>query len=239
MSKYLSEFKNRFILLFITWISVIFVSYFYKETLLFLLVEPDLFNTFNMSSPLYYFIFTDILEIFSVYIQLILFLSSQILFLYFLYHFFTFLSSGLFFFEYLYLSFVLKTVIVIWSLSVLLSKYVLIPLTWNFFISFKSLSSITLHFEAKLNEYLNFYISFYYLCIFYGQIFTLLLFFLFYLNTSISVIKKFRKLYYYLVFIISTLISPPEILSQILISLFLIQNLDKNIRKKKVLSLKK
>ena len=222
MYKYLLELKNRFILLIVTWGSVILVSYLYKETLLFLLIEPDIFNTFNITSPLYYFIFTDVLEIFSVYIQLILFLSLQVLFLYFLYHFFIFLSPGLFFFEYFYLSFTFKIIISVWALSILISKYVLIPLTWNFFLSFKSLSSITLHFEAKLNEYLKFYISFYYLSIFYCQVVTLLLFFFNYASKNISVIKKFRKLYYYFFVLFSTIISPPDILSQVIISLFLI-----------------
>lgn len=98
MSKYLLELKNRFILLFLSWVSVIFVSYFYKETLLFLFIEPDyLFITFNIKSPFSYFIFTDIFEIFSVYIQLILFVSLQVLFIFLLYHFFVFLIPGLFF----------------------------------------------------------------------------------------------------------------------------------------------
>ena len=223
MSKYLLELKNRFILLFVSWVSVIFVSYFYKETLLFLFIEPDyVFNTFNMKSPFSYFIFTDILEIFSVYIQLILFLSLQVLFIFLIYHFFVFLSPGLFFFEYYRLNLVLKIIIIIWFLSVIVSKYILIPLTWNFFLSFQNMNSLTLHFEAKLNEYLNFYISFYYLCFFYSQIFTILLFFFSYANKNVSVIKKFRKLYYYFFILFSTLISPPEIFSQILISLFLI-----------------
>ena len=117
---------------------------------------------------------------------------------------------------------VLKIIIIIWFLSIILSKYILIPLTWNFFLSFQNMQSVTLHFEAKLNEYLNFYISFYYLCFFYSQIFTILLFFFSYANKNVSVIKKFRKLYYYFFILFSTLISPPEIFSQILISLFLI-----------------
>ena len=222
MNKYLLELKNRFILLFITTISVIGISYFYKEVLLFLIIEPDALNNFNVTLPLDYFIFTDVLEIFSVYIQLILFLSLQVFFLYFLYHCFIFLTPGLFFFEYNWLNYVFKIIIVVWGLSVLISKYLLIPIMWNFFLSFKNLSSITLHFEAKLNEYLNFYISFYYLSILYSQIITFFLICLLYLNTNISVIKKFRKLYYYFWILLSTLISPPDIFSQIIISFILI-----------------
>jgi sec-independent protein translocase protein TatC len=221
MYRYFLELKTRFILLFTTWLSIILVGYYYKEILLFLLLEPDLFNIFDTNFPCY-FIFTDVFEIFSVYIQLVLFISFQILILYFLYHFFVFLSPGLFFFEYYYLNYILKLITFIWFLSVFLSKYIFIPLTWNFFLSFQNLSSVALHFEAKLNEYLIFYISFYYLCIFYCQIFTLLLFFLNFMNKNLLTIKKFRKVYYYFFVLFSTLVSPPDIVSQFLISFILV-----------------
>jgi sec-independent protein translocase protein TatC len=127
--------------------------------------------------------------------------------------------------EYSHCKFGIKTIGLMFLFSAVLSTYFLIPLTWNFFLSFQDLtvtSSFNLHFEAKLNEYLNFHISFYYLCGFYCQFFALLLLLLNYLGINIKVIKKFRKLYYYCFIILSTLISPPEILSQIFISLIVI-----------------
>lgn len=218
---YFLELKTRFILLFTTWLSTILVGYHYKEILLFLFLDSDLFNSFDMNFPCY-FIFTDVFEIFSAYIQLVLFISFQIFILYFLYHFFVFLCPGLFFLEYYYFNYILKLIIFIWFLSVFLSKYILIPLTWNFFLSFQNLSSVTLHFEAKLNEYLIFYISFYYLCIFYCQTFTFLFFFFNFMNKNLLTIKKFRKVYYYFFVLFSTLVSPPDIISQLLISFILI-----------------
>jgi sec-independent protein translocase protein TatC len=221
MYRYFSEFKTRFILLFITWFSNILVGYFYKEILLFLFLEPDLFNSFYMNFPCY-FIFTDVFELFSIYIQLILFISFQIFILYFLYHFFVFLRPGLFLFEYYYFNYILKLLTFIWFLSVFSSKYILIPLTWNFFLSFQNLSSVILYFEAKLNEYLTFYISVYYLCIFYCQTFTFLIFFFTFTNKNLLTIKRCRKVYYYFFVLFSTLVSPPEIISQLLISFVLI-----------------
>jgi sec-independent protein translocase protein TatC len=220
MPKYILELKNRFILLFITWFSVILIGYLYKETLLFLFIESEIFvnNEFKVD----YFIFTDVLEVFSVYIELISFLSLQIVVLYILYHSFVFLSHGLFISEYYYLNYIVKTILIVWFLSVILSKYILIPTMWNFFFNFQKAGSINLHFEAKLSEYLNFYIQFYYIFIFYSQIFTLLLFFFNYINANSSLIKKFRKIYYYFFVLFSTFVSPPEIYSQICISLVLI-----------------
>ena len=225
MSKYFLEIKNRLVLLLVTWLSTILISYFYKETLLFFIVQPNTFTHINGHLAFFYFIFTDVTEVLAVYLKLITFLSFQFFLIYTIYHFFSFLSPALFQLEYLYCKFGIKTIGLMWLFSAVLSTYFLIPLTWNFFLSFQDLTvtcSFNLHFEAKLNEYLNFYISFYYLCGFYCQFFVLLLLFLNYLGINIKVIKRFRKFYYYCFTIISTLISPPEILSQIFISLIVI-----------------
>lgn len=225
MKTYLLEIKNRLILTFLTWLSIITVSYLYKETLLFLILQQNrLFESGNNPHS-FYFIFTNVTEIFSVYIQLIIFLSTQIVSIYFIYHCFNFLSLALFKWEYSIVAFFFKVSFFIWCLSVILTNYALIPLTWDFFFSFQKLASdkfISLHFEAKLNEYLDFYVSLYYLCVLYCQIFTIIIFFLSFINSHFITIKKFRKLYYYIFVLFSTIISPPDIISQILISFLLI-----------------
>lgn len=220
MFKYILEIKNRVILLFITWFSTVCISYLYKETLLFLFIESELFG--DNEFKVYYFIFTDVVEVFSVYMHLIFFISFQILIIYLIYHSFVFLSYGLFLLEYYYLKYFFKTILLVWLFSALVSKYLLIPMTWDFFVNFQNGHYLNLHFEAKLNEYLNFYTKFYYIFLVYCQIFTVLFFFFSYVNADSSSIQKFRKLYYYFLLLFSTLISPPEVLSQIFISLILI-----------------
>jgi sec-independent protein translocase protein TatC len=204
---------------------MVIVSYLYKETLLFLILRPNRLLESEVDPYSFYFIFTNVTEIFSVYLQLIVFLSTQVVFIYFLYHCFSFLSLALFSWEYYLYTLFLKLSLTVWCLSVILTNYVLIPLTWDFFFSFQKLASdqfMSLHFEAKLNEYLNFYISLYHLCILYCQIFTIIMFFLSFINSNFTTIKKFRKLYYYAFVLFSTLVSPPDIMSQLGISLFLI-----------------
>lgn len=221
MSKYFLEIKNRSLLLLLTWFSTVLISYLYKEILLFSVVQPSLILNIGTGSTFFYFIFTNVTEIFSVYLQLVLFLSFQVSALCFFYHIFSFLSPSLFSTEYFYLRFLYKTIVGVWFFSVILLSYILVPLTWSFFLSFQSLTkaySFNLHFEAKLYEYLSFYIELYYLSVLYCQIFVALFLFLIYTNTNIKIIRKFRKLNYYFFIIFSTLISPPDILSQILIS---------------------
>jgi sec-independent protein translocase protein TatC len=223
VTKYFLEIKNRLFLLFITCFSTVLIAYFYKETLLFLIVQPNYILSGDLA--FFYFIFTDVTEIFAVHMQLITFLSFQIFVIIFIYHTFIFLSPAFFQAEYRYFKTIIKVIGFVWAMSMLLANYVIIPLTWNFFLSFQELitnQSFNIHFEAKLSEYFNFYISLYYLCGFYFQVFVLLFLFLNYTKTNLNNIKRFRKLYYFSFVVFSTLISPPEILSQILISLFFI-----------------
>ena len=129
MSKYFLEIKNRLILLLLTWFSTVLVSYLYKETLLFIIAQPNTFTNVNEHLAFFYFIFTDVTEILSAYLKLIVFLSSQILFIYLIYHFFLFLSPALFQFEYLHFKFTLQLVSFVFMFSFILITYFLIPLT--------------------------------------------------------------------------------------------------------------
>lgn len=225
MKKYLLEIRNRLVLTFLTWLSMIIVGYLYKETLLFMVVQPNKLFESSTNFCSFYFIFTNVTEIFSVYLQLTIFLATQVVFVYLIYHCFNFLSLALFNWEYHLCSVFLKLSFVVGCFSIILTKYIIVPLTWDFFFSFQKIASdqfLSLHFEAKLNEYLDFYISLYYLCVFYCQIFTIIIFFLSFVSSDIIGIKKFRKFYYYIFVLFSTLVSPPDIISQILISLLLI-----------------
>ena len=223
MLKYFLEIKNRLFLLILTCVSTVLVCYLYKEVILFLFFKPNNFLTPSLNT--FYYIFTNVTEVFSVYIQLITFLSYQVFLIYFIYHSFTFLSLAMFKIESFYLKVFLKLSFTVWVCSIFLTNFILVPITWNFFLSFQDVISskfIKLHFEAKLNEYLTFYILIYYLCIFYCQIFTILFFFLNSSSNKAKTIKKFRKLYYFFFVVFSTTICPPDVFSQIFISSLII-----------------
>lgn len=225
MIKYFLEIKNRILLLILTVFSTLIISYLYKETLLFLITQPERLMYKNNSYSTFYFIFTNVTEILSVYIQLIVFFSFQVFLLFNVYHCFVFFGPAMFKSEYYFLFNFLKTSALIWICSVTISHLLLVPVTWDFFFSFQELFSskfVNLHFEAKLTEYIEFYIFIYYLCVVYFQIFTILFCFLNYISNKIKIIKKFRKIYYYFFVVFSTLISPPDLISQFIISFILI-----------------
>lgn len=224
--KYYLEIKNRFLLALTTWISVVLVSYYFKEFLLFVFTKSNFYSSYPNNESLY-FIFTDVTEIFSVYLSLIFFVANQITGFYFLYHLFIFISLGLYSSEYKYLLVVFKISVCFFFLSIIVFNKILFPLSWDFFSGFQNLTVLkyfSLHFEAKLNEYLAFYITFYYICIFYFQTFTGLVIFFNYVKEELKLIKNFRKVFYYSFLIFSTLVTPPDIFSQLLLSLIIIIN---------------
>lgn len=214
--KYIIEIRNRLCLILFTWVVIAFISYLYKETLLYLILKSNLDNlTFN------YFIFTNITEVFSMYLKLIYFVANQIVIFYICYHILIFLTPALYALEYNYLKFIFTLLVSFWVVSVMFLNQILIPFTWNFFLSFQqklSNQTIYLHFEAKINEFLDFYIVSYYICLFNCLFFVVLTSFLYYINGNLVLIKKSRKLLYFLFIFLSTLITPPDIISQLILS---------------------
>lgn len=222
--KYYLEIKNRIFLVLFTWVSLIIISYCYKESLLFLFISSNKY--YNKLNTMPYFIFTDVGEIFYVYLHLIFFIANQITVLMLFYHSLMFLTLGLYKLEYIQLESAFKTFIITWICSVILLKEFVVPFSWSFFLSFQntndSLQPISFFFEARIIEYLNYFINLYYLCLINCQTFALLTLLLNNISKNIGTIKTFRKLFYFIFIIFSTLITPPDIASQIIMSVILI-----------------
>jgi sec-independent protein translocase protein TatC len=224
MLKYIIELRNRLLLLIITYFSSLFITYLYKDILLILIIKSN-FLLHNSNFESFYFIFTAVTEMFSVYIQLIFFINFQIGLIFIFYHLFIFFSFALFKKEYIFFKIVLKIVLFTWIFSSLLANYIIIPLTWNFFLSFQDLiitkNIVNIHFEAKIIEYFYFYINLYYTFNIYFQIIVCFILFLNYFNINLKNIKKYRKLYYF-IFIMFSAILTLDVISQCLISVFFI-----------------
>lgn len=214
---YFIEIRNRSLLLFLTWFSLITISYLHKEIVLFIFVKPSL-CLFKKNSL--YFIFTGLTEIFSTYIKLSYFLGNQITFIFMLYHLLLFVTPGLHSFEYKNLRFIYVLSFLFWIISIIFLNILILPFSWQFFLSFQktiSNQAFNFYFEAKINEYLKFYVTIYYVCVLNLQFFVSLFIFLDCIKENLRLVKKFRKLFYFLFFLIATLITPPEIFSQLFI----------------------
>lgn len=222
--KYYLEIKNRILLLFVTWISLLAVCYSFKEPLLFIFINSNKY--YNELNNLSYFIFTNVGEIFYVYLQLVFFVANQITVCMLLYHCLMFLALGLYNSEYIQLQSTFKLFITIWLLSVILLKEFVVPFSWSFFLSFQntnsSLQPTSFFFEAKIIEYVNYFTSLYYICLINCQMLAILTLIINRASKQKETIQSFRKLFYFVFIIFSTLTTPPDVASQIIMSFSLI-----------------
>ena len=214
MFEYFFELRNKLLLITITFFSMLLICYWYKDVLLFLITQIHL-NDENL-----YFIFTDVTELFYTYFRLIFFFSIQITLWYLFYHIFSFLSTALYLQEFKFLSFLFGSGTFFWVFSSFLSSYILIPFGWSFFLGFQFQQGF--YFEARISEYFEFYSSVYILCLIYCQLLTLLFLFLNNIEQSGPYIKKYRKLYYYAFLVLSTILTPPDLVSQIFTTILMI-----------------
>jgi sec-independent protein translocase protein TatC len=214
--KYYLEIKNRFFLVILSWISLSLVGYFYKDILLFLFVKPCLINKFNLTVS--YFIYTNVTSNYSSYLQIITFVSNHVFFIYFFYHIFMFIFLGLYKTEYKCFKLVLKLELFFIIFSLNFINYFLLPVSLNFFLSFQGLN---FYFEAKICEYLNFYLFLYFIFILISQICIFLIIFLdFTVKKNFKKLKELRKFFYISFIFFATIITPPDFISQLLLSFF-------------------
>jgi len=137
-----------------------------------------------------------------------------------------FLTLGLYYSEYLKLKSVITGFIITWLCSVILLKTFIVPFSWSFFLSFQTTDSYlqpaSFFFEARIVEYFNYFTNFYYASLVNCQLLTLSMVFLNKISEKTRAIKTFRKLFYLIFVIFSTIITPPDVVSQVAMSLSLI-----------------
>ena len=220
--RYLLEIKYRTFFSFVAWVFMITVCYYFKETLLYVFIQPSLASS-NSSS--FYFLTTNITEIFTTYIQLSYFISNQLLIIFLIYQMFVFISTGLYSFEYHYTKGVLLWIVFFWLGLIVLLHKIIFPGSWFFFFKFQNLSmlrGLTFYFEAKLTEYLIFYKAVYFICCSVYQVAILFFVFLNLARTQLSSIKNSRKFFYFIFLIFATLITPPEVVYQLIVGIFIV-----------------
>lgn len=189
--------------------------YYSKETLLYVFMR---FSFKSNQTNLLYFLTTDVAEVFIAYIQLSSYIANQITMIFLWWHSFLFLSAGLYKFEYIYWRNILITTLAFWTACIFMLNNFIFPISWNFFLRFQEyllFQNLTFHFEVKLNEYLIFYKSIYYLCSLIFQAAVSFFIFLDLFRTNVFIIKKLRKIFYFLFFILSTFATPPEVIYQL------------------------
>ena len=219
MYKYYLEIKNRVLLLILVWLSTVLICYFYKEVILFMFLKP---SEVLFKDTFLYFIFTNLTEIFYAYLKFSYFIGNQVLFIYFVFNLFVFLAPGMYLNEYRSGKFFCIGALCLWCFSTVMLSRVIFPISLNFFYSFHETvenQAFSFHYEAKISEYLDLYIMIYYLWCFSCQLFIIIYIFLESFRANAKGIKKFRKIFYLIFLTLATLVSPPDVISQVVIGL--------------------
>lgn len=223
--KYYLEIKNRFFLTFFSWGVALFVCGFYREILLTLIIKITALNInfYKKKDATFYFIFTDVKELFYVYLKLIFFVANCVCFAFLIYQLFMFFYLGMYAKEYKKLKKIVETFIVVSFVAIITTYVFVIPLSLDFFLSFQHKtnisSSFSFFFEAKISEFFSFVIQTYKICFLSFQFIGGGIFLMNNLITKIKIkkIKIFRKIVYFFFYLFSTLITPPDVISQVIL----------------------
>ena len=217
---YIKEVFFRFQYLLASFFFVSIVSYYYKNLLLFLLTFAIVaVDTKSGIQGVDYFICTHPSELLTIYITLVFYCSWLIVFPQFFWQILDFLRSSLYKFEYVNFLKVLAILSLIVFFFNLLCFLKLFPNFWLFFESFNKIINkdnvLNVFLELKLYDYFLFLTDFIYLinvCLFF--LLTLCLIFFY---CGLKYLIHWKKLFIFINIVFATLLSPPDVYSQLLI----------------------
>jgi sec-independent protein translocase protein TatC len=217
---YLKEIQYRILYCSVSILFNFIIFIFFSKELLFILVKPLL--NINEEILFYYFIFTNMSDVLLIYIKIALILAFFFTIPTFLIQIIIFLFRGLYRYEFFFI-FVMFLLSVTFLYIILLVLYsYLIPLIWFFFINFELTSANSLfgvYYEAKINDYINFMFSIFFIFCFFLQFPTIMLFCIYFNFVRINFFILYRKYFIIIFLILGGLFSPPDIFSQLFLSI--------------------
>lgn len=216
ISNHISDLKKRLIYVIFSFLSFALFSYLFVEEIYNFLLIP-LKNAYGSDLSNKKLIFTNLTELFFVYIKLCLYTGFALSIPVIIYNFYKFCSPGLYKKERVFLIPILLFSPVLFLMGASLAYYQVIPLAWKFFIGFEQTNSdtIAILLEAKVSEYLNLIMTF---IMAFGIAFQIpiiltLMTFIGFIDDKFLIEK--RRYAIILMFILGAILTPPDIISQI------------------------
>lgn len=218
--KYILEIRNRLLLCFIAWICCLTINLYYQNNYIYILIKPCLGN---YKTTTFYFIYNNLSEPFYTNLQNILYISNQVVFFVFFFNVLLFIKPGLYKYEYKNLKTIITSGFCFFCFFCFVSYKIILPWSWDFFLNYQTTQKINFFFEAKFIEYMKLIYTLYKLTIILTIINIIFICFLIVLKQNIYYfLRKYRKIIYLLITIISSIITPPDVISQVLLSLSII-----------------
>ena len=210
------ELRNRLILCFIFLISIFIISFFYSEKITNILTYPLYDAVVDKENKR--MIFTGLPEVFVSYLKISLFSSFLVSFPFFIIQMSLFISPALYKKEKKFFIPLFYSIPFLFYIGVLFSYFFLIPIIWDFFVSFENVKSsnyFSIELESKFNEYIRLTM---YLLFSTGFAFLFPIFLLFLAKLKIinsEILRNNRKYYFIGILIFGAVFTPPDIISQL------------------------
>lgn len=222
ISHHLIEFRIRMTYVFFSIAITFLCCYYFSEEIFYLLAKPLVSQSIANSSDLTKrsFMYTNITEAFTTYMKISFIASLYICFPVIIYQLWIFMVPGLYDYEKKKLGLLGFLSFFLFSLGVFIAYVFLFPIAWKFFLSFELISTdglLEVNLQPKISQYLFLVIRILFLfgICFQFPIYLVLLVHMD-LITSEWFIKK-RKFACVIWFVIAALLSPPDVISQIIV----------------------
>ena len=212
---HIKEVKLRIFYLIISFLCTFFSCYYYSFEMIYLFVKPFLAYEKN-------FIFTDLTEAFYTTIKLNFIISIYTLVPFLIYQFWCFVIPSSFLKERKKYNFFFLTVFVLFNLSLIFVYFLLLPELYKFLLNFEvNTNFMTIQLEARIHSYVELAckIFFFSSLLFQMPVIFFLAFKYGFLNTNFFVENR-AKIFFINLFL-AAFISPPDVLIQILLTLYL------------------
>lgn len=210
------EFRKRFIIALLSFIFIFVICWSYKSQILKAFTYPILQN-----SSIKYLISTKITEVFASYLE-ICFISAFILSIPILIlQIILFISPALKKSEKINVYTLIIASCILFVIGLLFAYFIIIPIIFDFFLSFQNIKQInlSLNIEPKISEYINLMKS---MLISFALAFQLPIILIILLKIGVVSIKNLQDNRRYAIlfsFIIGAILTPPDVVSQIILAL--------------------
>jgi sec-independent protein translocase protein TatC len=221
---YLREFFLRSKYVCFSFFLTLIFFFIYKDFLLLLISFSLLENSTDGNSEVFgKFIFTHPAELLKVQLFVSLIFSFFYSVPYIFWTFLEFFKSSFYMNEHRKIKRLILNILIFFLFANIVINFVLFPNIWSFFANFNATenTNATLHlfFELRVEEYIKFLSDFTYLSNFFLVIFISIV--LIIRNFGISTLLKWKRLFILLNIVFATLLSPPDVYSQLIILAFL------------------